>query len=228
MNLKRTPGLAVTALILGAISAAPLAAAPINQTLTGTLTAESGVGSVVLQALLLTATSNVTVYTTSYGGGTNLNGSTTPAGGFQPNITLYDSTGFTIANQTASFSPIANPDPTNGWKGDGYLVDSNLVAGTYYVTLTDFQNQESITATNLNLNNPSLSFNGPGGTNFTDVMGNNRTGNYALDISINPVSSGIGGGGGGSAVPEPSTLSLILPAFAGAYIWWRKRRSSLS
>ncbi len=219
MNLKRKLGLPLAALLLGAVGTVPLQAA--SQTSTGTLTSESGTaGSVFFTTLSLTSLSNVTIYTTSYGGGTNLNGSTTAPGGFQPNITLYDHTGFTIANQSASFSPIANPDPSNGWKGDGYLVDSNLAAGTYYVTLTDWQNQESITATTLNLTTPYLSFNGPGGTNFTDVQGYNRTGNYALDISTTPV--------GTAAVPEPATVSLILPALSGVFLICRKRRSSLS
>lgn len=215
MNLKGKLSLPLAALLFGTVGTAALQAASINQTYTGTLDSESGTsGSVVLETLSLTSISNVTIYTTSYGGGTNLNGTVTTAGGFQPNITLYDNTGFTIANQSASFSPI-----NNNW--DGYLTDANLAAGTYYVTLTDWQNQESITATNLNLTNPYMSFSGPGGTNFTDVQGNNRTGNYALDISTSAV-------GGGSAVPEPATLSLILPGLAGAFLLWRKRRPSLS
>ena len=132
---------------LGICTTAHARAASISQTYTGALTSESGSpGSVVLETFSLTAPSQVTVYTTSYGGGMNLNGTTTPAGGFQPNITLYNSTGFVIANQSPSFSPIANPDPTNGWKGDGYLRDNNVAAGTYYVTLTDWQNQMSITS----------------------------------------------------------------------------------
>ncbi len=203
MNLKGKLSLPVAALVFGAIGMAPLQAASMGQTYTGMLTAESGQGSVVFETLSLASTSNVTIYTTSYGGGMNLNGTMTASGGFQPNITLYDNTGFTIANQSASFSPIANPDPSNGWTGDGYLTDSNLAAGTYYVTLTDWQNQESITATNLNLTSPYLSFNGPGGTNFTDVQGNNRTGSYALDISSSAV--------GNAATPEPATLWLVFP-----------------
>ncbi len=212
MNLKAKVSLPLAALLFGAVGPAALQAAPTGQTYTGSLTAESGQGSVLLETMSLTSMSNVTIYTTSYGGGTNLDGSVTGPGGFQPNITLYDNTGFTIANQSAGFSPL-----NNTW--DGYLTDSNLAAGTYYVTLTDWQNQESITATNLNLSNPYLSFSGPGGTNFTDVQGNNRTGNYALDISTSSV--------GTSAVPEPATLSLICPGLAGAFLLWRKRKLAL-
>lgn len=192
-------------------------ASSVAQTYAGTLTSESGAGSVVLESFTLTSVSDVTIYTTSYGGGTNLDGSTTGPGGFQPNITLYNSTGFVVANQSPSFSPIANPDPSNGWKGDGYLQDTDATAGTYYVTLTDWQNQMSITSTGLDLSTAAYTqFSGPGGTSFQDVQGNNRTGNYALDISS----------ASSSSVPEPATLWLVIPALAAAVMFTRKRRSS--
>jgi hypothetical protein len=113
-----------------------------------------------------------------------------------------------VANQSPSFSPIANPDPSNGWKGDGYLQDTAASAGTYYVTLTDWQNQMSVTSTGLNLSTAAYTqFTGPGGTSFQDVQGNTRTGNYALDISAMPLTS--------SSAPEPGTFLLMIPALAG-------------
>lgn len=193
-------------------------AASVSQTYTGTLTSESGAGSVVLESFSLSAPSAVTIYTTSYGGGANLDGTTTGPGGFEPNITLYDATGFVVANQSPSFSPIANPDPSNGWKGDGYLQDTDAGAGTYYVTLTDWQNQMSVTSTGLDPSTAAyLQFSGPGGTSFTDVQGNNRTGNYALDISAMPLSS--------SSAPEPGTFLLMIPALAGVAFFKKARRA---
>lgn len=191
-------------------------------TCTGTLDTESGTpGSVVLEKFSLSAASVVTIFTTSYGGGTNLDGSKTGPGGFQPNITLFDSTGFDIANQSPSFSPIANPDPSNGWKGDGYLKDTNAPAGTYFVTLTDWQNQMSITSTGLDTKTAAYTqFSGPGGTSFSDVQGNKRNGNFALNLEASPLRP--------SSVPEPATLGLTLPVLAGALLFWRKRRSELS
>jgi hypothetical protein len=142
-------------------------------------------------------------------------------GGFEPNITLYNSTGFVVANQSPSFSPIANTDQSTGLKLDGYLQDTDAPAGTYYVTLTDWQNQMSVTSTGLNLSEAAyLQFSGPGGTSFQDIQGNTRTGEYALDISATAR--------GNSTVPEPATLSLIIPALAGAVLMARRRgRSSV-
>ena len=191
-------------------------ASSLSQTYTGTLTSESGTGSTVLESFTLTAPSEVTIYTTSYGGGMNLDGTTTGPGGFQPSITLYDNTGFVIANQSPSFSPIGNPDPSNGWIGDGYLQDTNTPAGTYYVTLTDWQNQMSITSTGLTISESADSqFSGPGGTSFQDVQGNTRTGNYALDISAIPLNT--------STVPEPGTWFLLITALAALALFNKTR-----
>lgn len=191
-------------------------------TCTGTLDTESGTpGSVVLEKFSLNSASMVTIFTTSYRGGTNLDGSTTGPGGFQPNITLFDNTGFDIANQSPSFSPVANPDPATGLKADGYLKDTNVPAGTYLVTLTDWQNQMSITSTGLNTSTAAYTqFSGPGGKSFLDVQGNTRNGNYALNIEASPL--------GPPSVPEPATFGLVLPALVGVTLFWRKRKPKLS
>lgn len=222
MRLKRKLTWSLGLFAFSILSCASANASSISQTYTGTLTSESGdAGSVVLESFSLTSPSEVTIYTTSYGGGTNLDGTSTGPGGFQPNITLYDSTGFVVANQSPSFSPIANPDPSNGWKGDGYLQDSDAPAGMYYVTLTDWQNQMSVTSTGLNLSTADyLQFSGPGGTSFQDVQGNTRTGSYALNISAMPLST--------STVPEPATFLLVVPALAAAALLNRKRRTIAS
>lgn len=223
MVFKRKLAWSLGVLALSALTAAQVNASSISQTYTGTLTAESGSGSVVLESFSLTSPSNVTIYTTSYGGGMNLNGTTTGPGGFQPNITLYNSTGFVVANQSPSFSPIGNADPSTGANLDGYLQDTDAAAGTYYVTLTDWQNQMSITSTGLNASEAAyLQFSGPGGTSFQDVQGNTRTGNYALNISAMPLSSS------SSTVPEPATGLLLIPGLAAAVFVGRKRSQSNS
>jgi|ERR1700761_729683 len=219
MCLKRKLASSLAAFAFSVLGLVNANASSISQTYTGTLTSESGsAGSIVLESFSLTSPSEVTIYTTSYGGGVNLNGAVTGPGGFQPNITLYDGTGFVVANQSPSFSPIANPDPSNGWKGDGYLQDPDAPAGTYYVTLTDWQNQMSITSTGLDLSTTAyLQFSGPGGTSFQDVQGNTRNGNYALDISATPLST--------STVPEPATFLLVIPSLAAAILINRKSRT---
>ncbi len=189
-------------------------------TCTGTLTAESGTaGSVVVESMNLTAASDVTIFTTSYGGGTNLDGTTTPAGGFQPNVTLFDHTGFTLDNSGGVFSPIGHTDPSTGWNADAYMNEPDLAAGNYFVILTDTNNQASVSFNGFGSTSPSnfyTFFNGPGGTTFQDVNGNARNGNYALDIEAMPLS------GPGSSTPEPATLWLVIPALAGLVVL-RKR-----
>lgn len=223
MHLKYKLPSSLGLFAVGVFTCAIANASSISQTYSGTLTGESGsAGSVVLESFTLTSASDVTIYTTSYGGGMNLDGTTSGAGGFQPNITLYNSTGFVVANQSPSFSPIANPDPSNGWKGDGYLTDADATAGTYYVTLTDWQNQMSINASGLNLSTAAYTqFSGPGGTSFQDAQGNTRTGAYALNIMATPLSSG-------STVPEPASFLLVLPVLAAVALLNRKRRHNIS
>jgi len=222
MCLKRKLTWSLGVFALSVLTGANLDASSISDTYTGTLTSESGsAGSVVLESFSLTSASEVTIYTTSYGGGMNLNGTTASAGGFQPNITLYNSTGFVVANQSPSFSPIGNSDPSTGLELDGYLQDSNAAAGTYYVTLTDWQNQMSITSTGLNLSTAAFEqFSGPSGTSFQDVDGNTRTGNYALNISSMPL--------GTSTVPEPASFLLLIPGLAAVALLNRKRRNLVS
>ena len=207
-TLKFIFGLGMLAPFL--ISGTQSHASSISDTYTGTLTSESGApGSVVLEGFTLTSASDVTIFTTSYGGGMNLDGTVTGPGGFQPNVTLYNSAGFVLENQSPSFSPIGNTDPSTGLNLDSYLEEADLSAGLYYVSLTDWQNQMSIFSSGLDLSTADyLQFSGPGGTSFQDVDGNTRTGNYALDISATPV-------GGTAATPEPSTLFLLIPGIVG-------------
>lgn len=224
MNFKSKLALAPVAMIAGIIMPAHLIASTctgmeeVCSTYTGTLSAETGADSVVLESFTVSMPSEVTLYTTSYGGGMNLDGSSTGPGGFQPNITLYDNTGFPIANQSPSFSPIANPDPSNGWKGDGYLQDSDVDPGTYYITLTDWQNQMSVNSTGLDLGTAAyLQFTGPGGTSFQDVQGNDRDGAYALNVDVTSLTPS-------SSTPEPATLWLMLSGVAAALVVVQRRK----
>lgn len=216
MHLKPKLASSLAAFAFCALVGGRANASSISQTYSGTLSSESGAGSVVLESFTLTSAADITIFTTSYGGGTNLDGTVAAAGGFQPNLTLYNSSGFAVANQSASFSPIANPDPANGLALDGYLLDTDSAAGTYYVTLTDWQNQMPVTSTGLNLSEAAyLQFSGPGGMSFQDVQGNNRTGSYGLDISATPA--------GASSVPEPGTLRLIIPVLGAVAFFAYKR-----
>src|SRR5581483_2707977 len=173
-----TPGKAIASACTGTVT--------LPATCTGTLDAESGTsGSVVVESMTLTSPSNVTIFTTSYGGGTNLDGSTTAPGGFQPNVTLFDPTGFAVDTENGTFSPIGHTDPSTGWNADAYINDPNVPAGTYFVILTDLSNMVSASFTGFGSTSPAnfyTLFTGNGGTTFQDIQGNSRNGNYALNI----------------------------------------------
>lgn len=146
-------------------------------------------------------------FTTSYGGGNNVDGSSTVAGGFQPNLTLYTGAGNYVAGQKV-VSPFASSDPTSGLALDSYLNKSDLAPGSYILVLTDWLNQQAPTATNL-----SDGFVDAGnGSAFIDEMNNTRSSNFALNLSA-------------SAVPEPATLWLVAPAVLLAFGSFRKRRN---
>jgi hypothetical protein len=169
-------------------------------TTTGTLAQED---DVIEASFTLSAPSSIMAYTTSYSGGANLTGPPSAAGGFEPMLTLYSNSGNYLVGE-------------NLQAGDASLTDSNLAAGTYILTLTDFLTQQSAFATNL-----SDGFTGPGGSNFIDDQGASRTGNYALNLSVTP----LGGTGPGSAAPEPATFWLFVPTLIGAGLFMRKRRA---
>lgn len=205
-------GLACTGvLILGILTASAIQAAPISQTFSGTLSSTS---QVLQEDFTINAMSAVTIFTNSYGGGTNLDGTTTSAGGFQPNITLYTSGGNFVMNQ-AVISPVAKIDASTGLALDGYLFDASLAPGSYIVTLTNWLLQQPPTATNL-----SDGFINYGGSTFTDVNSNTRNGSYALNLSASSSSS----------VPEPASIWLLVSglALAGVTAWRRSRMTSES
>lgn len=211
-------GLGFTALILGTLSTGTLKAVTISTanlgalagpfTTSGTLANEG----VALQATFsLSSAAQLTIFTNSYGGGTNANGTATSPGGFMPSLVLYNGTGNYVAGQTFP-SPIGATDPTTRLVGDSYIRTSTLGAGTYIVALSDYLVQQAPTATNL-----SDGFIDYGsGTTFSDVQGNPRTGNYTLNIT--------GAGSSPTAVPEPGTLALFGPALGGlALLMYRHR-----
>ena len=186
----------------------------------GTLTSATNTGTFTDQAEVfeaafsLSSASKLTIFTTSYGGGSNLSGPASVVGGFQPMITLFTSTGNYVTGQQVT-SPIAHTDPTSNLALDQYLFDANVGPGSYIAVLTDWLNQQSPSATNLSDGFVSL---GSSGSTFVDEQFNSRNASYALNLSADPLS------GGGSAVPEPATFGLILPALAGAALFLRNKK----
>jgi hypothetical protein len=182
-----------------------------SATNTGAFTNQAGV---LEAAFTLNTASTLTIFTTSYGGGNNLSGPASTAGGFQPMITLYTSTGNYVTGEQVT-SPIAQTDSATSLALDQYLLDANVGPGNYIAVLTDWLNQQPPTATNLSDGFVSL---GSSGSTFVDAQFNSRTANYAVNLSADPI------GGGGSAVPEPATWGLVLPMLAAAALFLRNRK----
>ena len=165
----------------------------------------------------------VTVRTFSYAGGTNAAGTVIPAGGFDPTVSLYDSSGVLLAvNQDGGCGVVA-ADPVTSSCWDSYL-PITLPAGTYRVVLTQstnlpagptladsfIYNPNNLFGNSNLVNNVAVSPFG-GGTNFTqppgaapggfwDFFPSQRTSAYAIDII-----------GAATAIAPAVSTSSVLP-----------------
>ena len=205
--------------IFGFVVTAALGAQAANAltvTQTGSFSSDN---QVVQYDFSLTAASPVTLYTTSYAGGVNADGTTTTGGGFVPDLTLFNGNGSVIASDGATGTARGNlkADPSTGLYNDAFT-SANLAAGSYILTLSEFPN--------VAVGNLSDGFLFSSATATGDTCGVSggkfletdlapcvqRTGNYAFNVNT---------------TPEPATLWLVLPALGVAY-FWRKRQSILS
>ncbi|HEV2711243.1 MAG TPA: DVUA0089 family protein [Edaphobacter sp.] len=208
----RFRSLALLTLCLAAASTAKAA----SSTYTGSLAADN---SVYTQTFDTTSAQDFTFYTTSYGGGTNANGTHTGAGGFVPILTLFSSTtgsviGFAGGDGTCSGPSMA--DPSTGICDDAYLTQT-LGPGSYTLDLTEFPN---VAIGNLNdgfLAGSDTHFTGTNcGSTGTFLQADlapcvQRTADYALNVTS------------ASAVPEPPTWLLVLPAAAAIAFFGRRQ-----
>ena len=182
---------------------------------TGTFTADN---QVFEQTLVVSATQLFSFFTTSYGGGRNLDGSTTLAGGFVPVLTLFSSvTGKVVGTDGASgvCSGSARLDPTTRMCDDTFFT-ATLTPATYILDLTEFPNvaNDRLTTTPRFLFSSDVSATGttcgvPGGKFLQADLAPcvQRNGSFAVNVS---------------SVPEPATWLTLLPA-AGALFCFRRR-----
>ncbi|HTB12451.1 MAG TPA: DVUA0089 family protein [Bryobacteraceae bacterium] len=169
----------------------------------------------------IAATSTVTLESFGYAGGTA--GSTSvPAGGFAPVLSVFGAgssgaltlLGFDDGGTAPSACDPRSVDPVSHLCLDPYLVMTSQNPGTYLVVLTENDNTP---------NGPDFAggFNEQGNGNFTggpfiDPFGNQRNGNFYFTIS---------GADSAAALPEPSTVSLLI---AGLGLLSFKRKLQLS
>jgi hypothetical protein len=169
----------------------------------------------------LAAPATVTTVTFSYAGGTNQLANIIPAGGFDPWLSIFDSSGNLLASvDNGSGLPA---DPVTGASFDS-LISESLAAGSYTLVLSQSDNQPFDTSL-------SDGFTRSGQPDFTamfgcsngvfcDVNADNRTPNWAVDID-NVTSASLTG----AAAPEPGTMILSAAAIAGLLLFRRSKKT---
>lgn len=134
----------------------------------------------------LTAPGVLTAQTFSYAGGTNAGGALIPRGGFDPTLSVFDSTGNLVGINKNRGCTGSNADAVTGACWDAYLAPS-LPAGVYRVILTQSENLPNgpfLSDSFVYAGNHSFTW-APGSAapGFWDLTENQRLPNYAIDIS---------------------------------------------
>jgi hypothetical protein len=142
------------------------------------------------------AARDVTLRTWSYAGGTNAQGTVIERGGFDPIVSLFNSSTGALISSNDDSGLVA--DPVSGLPWDSFLA-ANLSAGNYTATVTQFSSF------------PAGSFLTDGFQGTSESFGS-RTSQWALDIL--KVEDATLGASYISAVtppiPEPQTFAMLL------------------
>ncbi|SES70175.1 DVUA0089 family protein [Oceanicella actignis] len=236
MIFDRIKGVVAAAGFMAGLAAAPAMAVTVTPvfTATGTFAADDGVA---LFQLTLDASGSVDLRTFGYAGGTMEDGTSVPAGGFDPALWLFAADGsFLTGNDDGAG---VGSDPVTGQPYDA-RISGPLGAGTYFLALTQYQNtplaatdpgktladgftydgQPHYTATlQAGFCDPTSFFCDSWVVDGKSVL---RTGDYAVQAkgvsSFTPLSDP-----SPSPVPLPAGLPLLLGAFAGLAALGRRR-----
>jgi len=147
----------------------------------------------VVDSFTVTTASNMQAITFSYGGGVNGAGTTISQGGFEPYLSLFDSSGDFLASTFfgTTCPPHANINTDSEECFDVSLDGGTLTPGSYQIAITAFENMSL--AENLGSGTLADGFTGLG--NLADGEGLH----YAFDVGLSPA----------KAVPEPSAGWLM-------------------
>lgn len=159
------------------------------------------------------AAREVTLRTWSYAGGTNAQGQVISNGGFDPVVSLFNSSTGTLISFNDDSGLV--PDPVSRLPYDSLLA-ANLSAGNYTATISQFHSFPV---------GPLLSngFRGTSAENF-----DSRTSQWALDVSN--VESGTIGASYISevpAIPEPEAFYMLLAGLALLGLIRQRKRQSM-
>jgi hypothetical protein len=153
----------------------------------------------VIDAFTVSTASTMHAVTFGFGGGTSGTGAIAVPGGFEPYLSLFDSSG---SFMTSTFDPATTcPVGANTFNGNCFDVrlDSGVLApGTYSIAITAYENMSYAE----NLGDPSLKLS----DGFTG-LGNLAAGenlNYAFDVVLDSTTQ----------APEPGTAVLLVIASA--------------
>ena len=162
-------------------------------------------GDVALLHFSLAETQLVTIESWGYAGGTvptQPSPTLIPAGGFAPNLVLFDATGTDIAFDTGGHCGITAPDPVTGNCDDPYLQET-LAPGAYTLAVAEWDSVPNGFLSDGFTGTPGFTCAEFGLTgNFCDVttaLGTVRSGNYAVSIESATVTA-----------PEPSAFGAFL------------------
>ena len=194
--------LLVTGLALGSH-----AAGAVTFTSSGNLTRDD---QVVFVPITLDGIRLLNVTSIGYAGGIDASGAAVPRGGFDTMLFLYNSAGTLLAQ---SDDGIGVPtDPTTGLASDAAF-SIGLGAGAYTLAVTQYDNfalgDLSAGFSRAGSGNFTPALTGCSATAFCDTSGAARTAHYAINVS---------------AVPEPSTVALMLAGLAAMTGLHRRRK----
>jgi hypothetical protein len=150
--------------------------------------------------------------TFSYGGGTNGDGTVIPQGGFEPYLSLFDSSGdFLASTFFGTTCPAGANTNTNSHQCLDVLLNGGTLAdGNYQIALSAFENLSFVE--NLGSGTLADAFTGLGNLAAGEDL------HYAFDVILTPA---VG------AVPEPSTVWLCMTVLIPVYFLIRRQKGKI-